>query len=434
MNAGILVGSLVVLLGYRVVMFITFWKLPHSLAPGRFFGLPVRAADVGPLLQRYRVLFFIPYAVDAGCALAVLFRGGLVGLVLEQAVAAVLIRLYHSFAGIHAVQKAKSRAVADSWKPARSVALLLKTRRLRDHTNLPFELILAALTVASLALLTGRFGVAAEGGSLPGSVRGWAFAALAVYAQLGGLLVKHGLVRWRMWLPGNRTEEYLRWREAVLRYWLWVCDYWRGVVTVALAAFAGFAYLGDAGVPRPVLELLPVVAGGGVLLTGILGYERQQGRIIPLWKALQPLEAFCSPPQPIDAREFFLAGLCYCNAENPALFVPGPLLYAVNLANKRTYLYAAYLAGLVALGIWCLGASPWAPALSASSAIEGAPPGPPAEALRTLAAGVRELVEDDEAVGADSSNPDGAAGSRLRSRDQRNSLPRRVAPPTPVHG
>jgi hypothetical protein len=135
-----------------------------------------------------------------------------------------------------------------------------------------------------------------------------------------------------------------------LRYWLWVCDYWRGVVTVVLVAFVGFADLRDAGVPRPVLEILPAVTGGGILLTGILGYERQQGRIIPLWKALQPAEAFCPPPQLIDAREFFLAGVCYCNAENPALLVPGPLPYAINLANKRTYLYAAYLAGLVALG------------------------------------------------------------------------------------
>jgi CubicO group peptidase (beta-lactamase class C family) len=401
MNAGILVGALGVLLGYRVMLFLTFWKLPYSLAPDRFFGLPVQASDARPLLHRYRMLFFIPYAVDVGCALVVLFGGGLVGLVLEQAVAAILIRFYHSFAGIYIFQKAKSLAVADSWKPPRSVALLLKTRRLWDHTNLPFELILAALTMASLALLTYRFRVTAEGQSPPGLVRSWAFAALAIYVQLGGLLVKHGLVRWRMWLPGNRTEEYLRWREAVLRYWLWVCDYWRGVVTMALVGFVGFAYLGDAGVPRPVLELLPVVAGGGVLLTGILGYERQQGRMIPLWKALQPLEAFCSPLQPIDAREFFLAGLCYCNAENPALFVPGPLLYAVNLANKRTYLYAAYLAGLVVLGIWCIRAFPWVPALSASTATGGQPPGPSAQALRTLAAGVRELVEDDEAVGAE---------------------------------
>jgi hypothetical protein len=86
---------------------------------------------------------------------------------------------------------------------------------------------------------------------------------------------------------------------------------------------------------------------------------------------------------------------------NPALFVPGRLLYSVTLANKRTYLHTAYLAGLVALGIWCIGASLWAGAVSASSALGGEPPGLSAEGLRTLATGVQELVEEDEAVGAE---------------------------------
>jgi hypothetical protein len=60
-------------------MLSTFWKMPYSLAPGRFFWLPVQAAEAGPLLHRYRVLFFIPYAVNVGCALGVF---GLLGLCL----------------------------------------------------------------------------------------------------------------------------------------------------------------------------------------------------------------------------------------------------------------------------------------------------------------------------------------------------------------
>ena len=56
----------------------------------------------------------------------------------------------------------------------------------------------------------------------------------------------------------------------------------------------------------------------------------------------------------IDSREFFLGGLCYCNADNQALFVPGPLVYAINVANRRSYLYIAYVAGFVLLGMWCI--------------------------------------------------------------------------------
>ena len=57
--------------------------------------------------------------------------------------------------------------------------------------------------------------------------------------------------------------------------------------------------------------------------------------------------AFASPLQPIDPGEFSLAGLCYCNADIPLVFVPGPLADAVNSANQRDYLYSAYIAGLI---------------------------------------------------------------------------------------
>ena len=70
-----------------------------------------------------------------------------------------------------------------------------------------------------------------------------------------------------------------------------------------------------------------------------------------LWNELQPLEDFSSPPQKFDSRDFFLGGLCYSNADNPALFVPGPLAYAINVSNKRAYLYSAYVAGFVLFGI-----------------------------------------------------------------------------------
>src|SRR5262249_40427868 len=157
--------------------------------------------------------------------------------------------------GIHFFRQAKWLAVQDSWKPVRSVALLLKPRRLRDHTNLFFELILALLTVGSLVLLVFRY--AEEGELLTGQARYGILAVLAFYLQLGGLLVKDSLVRWRMWMPGERTEEYRRWREAVLRYWLWVCDYVRGAFTVALACFVLLALLPERNHHR--VELLGAV-------------------------------------------------------------------------------------------------------------------------------------------------------------------------------
>jgi len=86
--------------------------------------------------------------------------------------------------------------------------------------------------------------------------------------------------------------------------------------------------------------------------------SRDSGRVVrPLLEGslLVWAGSFSSPPTAIDPGEFFLGGLCYWYADNPALFVPGPLVYAINLANKRTYLYSAYLAGLGLLAIWCAG-------------------------------------------------------------------------------
>jgi hypothetical protein len=307
MNEWVLIWLLGMLLAYRVVMFSRFWTIPLTLAADRFFGFPVPASEADPLLRRYRRQLLVACAVDICCALAAFFWRGLAALVVEQAVAAILMRFYYSFLGIHFVRKAKLLAVQGSWEPVRSVALSLKTRRLRDYTNLPFELLLALLALGSLTLLAYHFRYGEEGGP-PDRARYGAFAALAIYLQLGGLLVKHSLVRWRMWLPGERTEEYQRWREAVLRYWLWVCDVLRGTFTAALVGVVLLALLPES--KHHQIELLATVGAGLILLVGFLGYERQQSRLLPLWKQLQPIDAFCSPPERIEAGEFFLGGLC----------------------------------------------------------------------------------------------------------------------------
>ncbi len=55
-------------------------------------------------------------------------------------------------------------------------------------------------------------------------------------------------------------------------------------------------------------------------------------------------------PLSTEAGHFSLSGLLYYNPDNPAFLVTGgPRWFTFNLGNKRTYLYAAYLAGLVVL-------------------------------------------------------------------------------------
>ena len=139
----------------------------------------------------------------------------------------------------------------------------------------------------------------------------------------------------------------------MLNYFLWVCDYLRVTLTVAIVSFVLFADLRAAGARRAILPLAATVAAA-IIVSGAAGLGTRRRRLKRLWNELQPLEDFSSPPQKIDSRDFFLGGLCYCNADNPALFVPGPLVYAINFANKTSYLYSAYVAGFVLLGMWCI--------------------------------------------------------------------------------
>jgi CubicO group peptidase (beta-lactamase class C family) len=407
MNELAMIWALAGVMALRVLMLIRFWCIPHTLVKGRFFGLPLEPSLSQPLLRRYHNALFICYLVDVCCALAVAVWGDLYLLLLEQVIAAVLARVCYSLIGIHFVRQAKLIAAENSWKPVRSVALMLTTRRLRDYVSLPFEVLLPLLTATTFALLTYLLWRVGEDDLI--IRRASSFAVLALYLQFGGLLIKQALVKWRWRMPGQRVDEFQRWREAVLRYWLWVCDYFRCIFSLALLVFVLVDLLHTAGAHEEPIMLLRLAVAGIIILTGILGYERQHKRLKPLWESLRPLEDFSLPPETIDNREFFCGGICYFNAENPALFVPGPLVFAINLANRRTYLYAAYIVVLVSLGIWCGVAQPRAQGATESALAlafswdqtVNAKTTPSPESLRELADGVRKIVEDDEAVGAE---------------------------------
>jgi hypothetical protein len=346
MRDWVLFGSLFLFLGARAASLVRFWKIPFSFGADRFFGLPVGAEAAQPLLRRYRALLVVAYLPDVILAITAFLWGGLITLFCEQLAAAVLIRLYDTLVAIHTIRQAKWLAAEASWNPVRSVSLSLKTRRLRDYSSVPFELALGLLMIGPLLLLAYQ--------SPPfDPPRTRALAAVVIYLEFGCLLLKHALLKWRMWLPGERTEVYLAWREAVLRYFLWICDYLRAALALALVAAATFITLRGSGGGRAIVPLA-LALGGGLVLVGLAGLLRKQRQLSTLWQQLQPLDAFSSPPVPFDAGRFMLGGLCYCNADDPALFAPGPLVYALNLANKRAYLYSAYLAGLIMLGFWCI--------------------------------------------------------------------------------
>jgi hypothetical protein len=345
-------------LAVRVHSLVRFWQAPFSFGPDRFFGLPVAAEARQPLLRRYRRSLFAPVLLEASCLAADVAWGNAFHIFLEQVAALVVVRVFYSFVAVYFIRQGKWLAVEDSWTPVASVALSLKARRLADYTNTRLEIALVVGTATAVVLLAQHYlnrsaslAMAAGGWQARHNVREFELPVIFVYLQLGGLLAKHGLVKWRMWLPGERTEEYLRWREQVLRYLMWICDYFRGLLTASLLLDAAVV-VSYATAAAPWVRY----AGSFLLLAtaiaGALPGVRLRRRMAALFAALQPLQDFSSPPQRLPPSGFHLGGLVYYDRENPSLFVPGPLVLALNLADRRACLYFAYLTGFPFLMLW----------------------------------------------------------------------------------
>src|SRR5262249_6433245 len=131
-----------------------------------------------------------------------------------------------------------------------------------------------------------------------------------------------------------------------------VCDYLRALCTAVLLFDAVVVNCEGAWGAKWVKVSIGLLVVGGTGIAGLPGFIRSRRRMAALHQQLQPIEAFVSPPRPINPNECEPGGLVCGNPDAPGLFVPGPLVLALNLANKRAYLYSAYVAGLVLLVLW----------------------------------------------------------------------------------
>lgn len=358
MAAGMVLILGMVIVAVRVKALVRVWRMPTAYGAGKCFGLPVPQPAARRLVRRYRGWLLAPLPLEAVVIAVILWQGTLWSVMVEQAMAALVVALVHTLVAIHFVRQAKWAAAQDSWKPASAVALSLIERRLADYTSVPFEIALAAGSILAFGMLAAHclsdaafVSTSGQGVRLDEVAEEFAFSIFLLYLQLGGLLLKHGLVHWRMWLPGQRTEEYLRWREAVLQHYVWACDFLRGCCTAVLLLSGLQAQFGSAW-DQAHMKLVALAVLIGVVFMGLAKVVQHRRRLSALFQELQPLEAIAAPPRRIDPREFSLGGLLYYNPENPALFVASPLVFTINLGNRRAYWYSAYVAGLVFLVAW----------------------------------------------------------------------------------
>lgn len=339
-------GACVLLFGVRLSALRRFWSLPLKYGADHFLsvrlGPDVDRAQVAALLGRFRRCLLAPFLGDLVLVPILVAVHRTAYLLHEQFVMMVFTVVFRTLLVIHFAFRARQLAPAAVENAPTRVQLSLAPRRLRDHTCWPLEAVLAALIVGSLLLLSGHLWGAAAGFLDPARVR--AEVIWLLYLQLGLLLVKRLFVKLRLKLPAARTEEYVRWRTAWLTYHLRVFD--------AVRLGAGLGFLSLAMSQTIERDLRPPLAVGWaiiiVAMTAFAARERRRLRAVEL--AVQPVDLVREfPPTPVAEERFLAGGLFYFNRNSPAMFARSPTGLSMNLANVGSYLWAAYLVGLVVL-------------------------------------------------------------------------------------
>ena len=330
------------------------WRAPLKDGEGKFLGIEVEPGfyrQAGAiLLRRYRVWLVAPLALEALILMWLILSGRWVLAIYEQIPAMVTLIIWLNFTRFQFMARARLSVAAAPAQSTHGVKLSLAPRRLRDHTNWTVETVIIGLTALTILWLAAHWL-----GWFPERPNGRLLktAVFILYMQLGVLLLKVVFVRWRMKYPVRRVEDYRRWREAWLSYHLRVFDAFRLLLAFALYGLFAFrtfkSWWGAEQVNPPGLALALVS------LTAYVFYcVREQRRLDVVAREIKPIELIKEYPPPSAEPEgrFLAGGLFYLNRDNPVILARSPQGLAINLANRGTYLWVAYLTGLVWLVIW----------------------------------------------------------------------------------
>jgi len=336
-----------------------FWRAPLKQGEGWFLGIEVepgfyRQAGAA-LLRRYRSWGVPPLALEASILLALILSGRLVHAMYEQIPAVAILTFWLNFTILQFRQRTRLLAPAAPAQSPHGVQLSLAPRRLRDHSNWTVEAVIIGLTLLTLLWLAAQWLDWLPAGPNAGLLRPVVFI---LYMQAGVLMLKQVFVRWRMKLPMRRADDYRRWRESWLSYHLRIFDALRLLLAVTLCgilAFKSFRLWWGAEQMNPFGAAMALIT----VAVYIFYCSRERRRLAVVEREIKPLELIKEypPPSTTPAPEgrFLAGGLFYLNRDNPVMVARSPQGLAINLANRGTYLWAAYLAGLVWLVIWQVG-------------------------------------------------------------------------------
>ncbi len=325
------------LVALRIARMRSLLALPRYRGPTHFFAADLAndEAKRRDLERRYRFALLLSWFIVEALALAdLVIFGEYDHIVLVQAPLTILLAVARRIV----VRNFALRAIdLQPRPPTERRSFSLRPRRLATYTNVPFEIVNGLVLLVAIAVLVDQ------------ATSDYVFPVLTILYFEAGLLMRKMLVlRTPVSLPEKQSDEYLALADDALKAALNILDAVRGWITIALVLVAAKATWANSELLHS--ELFSRALVGFVVVFSIALAIHQLRVQRALLDRAKRVPSPVRPPPLGDPENLAFGGFLYKNADNPAIVVDGgPLRFAINVANRLTYVYIAYWAGLVGL-------------------------------------------------------------------------------------
>jgi uncharacterized membrane protein len=362
-----MLATILIWLLVDALLMASFVWMPVMRGEEAFFGVRVSRefynSEGRRLLRRYwfwLLMFFLE--VEAIGILVSFYRAELP---LARIASMPLVILPAAILYILFYRQVKPFAATDD---GQRFASALRRRHLSEYTNVYLEAAMLFLTVIPSLFLIYYYPQLPE--KIPvhwnwrGRPDGWAqksfgsvffLSLMLIYLQGLFLLVKHGLLTVKMTLPAERAEEYLKGKEEFLSTIMKMMDWVRLMVATMMGALLLNIVFSSVERLRHLSALAVVVdSTSTLLLVAVCVYFIV--RLVKIDRRLKRTAGRVYVQRGRDAAHWYAGGLFYYNPEDPALFVEKLVGfgYTFNMANRRVYVYLAYIILLPLIMSWGL--------------------------------------------------------------------------------
>ena len=312
------------------------WCFDAPVAPG-FYSTGSGSA----ILRGYRARVFAAFTVEVAVCLVFFTLGGIAGGFWALFTATVASGYYTLITTRRFAKEAWKYALPGAAPAAPKRVVDLAPHAAGEYTNPAWIWTLRVATAGSLALLAIDW---ARSGNVDLMLQ-VLIPAIALYAQVGLLIVRRSLAEWRVCgIPATCAELALEFRNETRAYNIFAFEILRSWVVIFLVVWA--ARLTFPGFSPFRGEYRQYWVWPLVLLSLLLMIRRKR-RLVAIAHSLKGASRPASAELPLE--NFHLGGLVYFDREQPAMFVRKRNFLVINLAHPRSQLAMAYLAGWIVL-------------------------------------------------------------------------------------